>query len=170
MGDRTVTLSWLAVVALAAWLGAVMLVAAVVAPAAFAVLPTRTLAGALVGRVLPVVFYSGGAIGVLAVLLGRSLAPSRGRLIASAAMVATCLVAQLLVAPRIEQLRHEAARPMDELAVGDPRRTAFGRLHGTSVLLLGVAAIAAATALVLTLRVTPVASTTHDPANQHVEH
>ena len=44
---------------LAAWLGAGVLFAAVVAPAAFAVLPSRNLAGALVGRVLPVVLIAG---------------------------------------------------------------------------------------------------------------
>jgi len=47
------------VVALAAWLGAAALFAASVAPAAFAVLPSRSLAGDVVGRVLPVVFWSG---------------------------------------------------------------------------------------------------------------
>ena len=162
MADRAVASGSIAVVALSVWLGAALLLAAVVAPAAFAVLPTRTLAGALVGRVLPVVFYSGAAIGILAVLLGRSLAPSLGRAIAGAAMTATCLAAQLLVAPRIERLRVEVGRPIDELAVGDPRRVAFGRLHGASVLLLGVATIAAAAAIVLTLRVTPTVSTTDD--------
>jgi hypothetical protein len=170
MGDRAVTLGSIAVVALSAWLGATLLVATVVAPAAFAVLPTRTLAGALVGRVLPVLFYSGAAIGILAVLLGRAATPSLGRVIAGAVVVATCLAAQLVVAPRIERVRIEAARPIDELASGDPRRVAFGRLHGASVLLLGVAAIAAAAALVLTLRVTPLATRTHDSANQSLGH
>jgi hypothetical protein len=170
MGDRAATLGPIAGVALSAWLGAALLVATVVAPAAFAVLPTRTLAGALVGRVLPVLFYSGAAIGILAALAGRTATPSAGRVIAAVAMVATCLAAQLVVAPRIERVRTAAARPIDELAVGDPRRAAFGRLHGASVLLLGIAGIAAAAALVLTLRVTPLASTTHDPANQPLEH
>jgi hypothetical protein len=170
MGDRAATLGPIAVVALSAWLGAALLVATVVAPAAFAVLPTRTLAGALVGRVLPVLFYSGAAIGILAALVGRIARPSPGRVVAAVAMVVTCLAAQLVVAPRIERVRTEAARPIDELAVGDPRRVAFGRLHAGSVLLLGIAGIAAAAALVLTLRVTPLASTTHDPANQPLEH
>ena len=160
----------LAVVALSAWLGAALLVATVVAPAAFAVLPTRTLAGALVGRVLPVLFYAGTAIGILTVLLGRTPTPSLGRAIAGTAMAATCLVAQLVVAPRIERVRRDAARPIDQLAAGDPLRMAFGRLHGASVILLGVAGIAAAAALVLTLRVTPLASTTRGSANQPVEH
>ena len=157
------------VIALSAWLGAALLVATVVAPAAFAVLPTRTLAGALVGRVLPVLFYAGAAIGIVAALLGRAAMPSLARVVAGVVMVASCLAAQLVVAPRIERVRLEAARPIDELAVGDPRRAAFGRLHGVSVLLLGIAGIAAAAALVLTLRVTPLAST-HESANQPVEH
>jgi hypothetical protein len=170
IGFRAATLGPIALVALSAWLGATLLAATVVAPAAFAVLPTRTLAGALVGRVLPVLFYSGAAVGILAVLLGRTATPSLPRLIAGAVMVVTCLAAQLVVAPRIERVRSEAGRPIDELAVGDPRRAAFGRLHGASVLLLGIAGIAAATALVLTLRGTPLASTTHDSASQPLEH
>ena len=170
MGDRAGTLGQITVVALSAWLGGALLVATVVAPAAFAVLPTRTLAGALVGRVLPVLFYSGAVLGVLAALAGRAATPSLGRVIAGAAMAATCLAAQWVVAPRIERVRTEAARPIDELAVGDPRRAAFGRLHGASVVLLGVAGIAAAAALVLTLRVSRLASTRHGPANQLLEH
>lgn len=170
MGDRAAVLGPAAVIALSAWLGAALLVATVVAPAAFAVLPTRTLAGALVGRVLPVLFYGGAAIGVVTVLLGRAAAPSLARFFAGAIMVVSCLAAQLVVAPRIERVRTEAAGPIDELAVGDPRRAAFGRLHGVSVLLLGIAGIAAATALVLTLRAAPLASATHDSANHPLEH
>jgi hypothetical protein len=163
IGDRT----WsgaMSVVALSAWLGAAILVAAVVAPAAFAVLPTRSLAGALVGRVLPVVFYSGAVVGVLAAAVGRTPS-STGRQVAGALMTVTCLVAQLLVAPRIERVRADAGRPIDELAAGDARRTAFGRLHATSVLLLGVAAMAGGAALVLTLRAMPVAGTSRELPN-----
>jgi hypothetical protein len=128
----------------------------VVAPAAFAVLPTRTLAGALVGRVLPVLFYSGAAVGVVAVLLGRTTMPSPGGVAAGAVMVAACLAAQWLVAPRIERVRIDAGGPIDRLGLDDPRRVAFGRLHGASVLLLGAAAVAGGAALVLTLRMLPV--------------
>jgi hypothetical protein len=51
---------------LGAWIGAALLMAAAVAPAAFAVLPTRALAGALVGRVLPPVFGGGIVVGLAA--------------------------------------------------------------------------------------------------------
>jgi len=170
IGDRAVTSSAIPVVALSAWLGAALLVAAVVAPAAFAVLPTRTLAGALVGRVLPVLFYTGAAVGIAVALVGRATSPSLARVVAGVAMAATCLAAQLLVAPRIERVRRDAGRPIDELAAGDPRRASFGRLHGASVLLLGVAAIAGSAALVLTLRMMPVAAPTHELSNYPLEH
>ena len=57
---------------LSAWLGASILFAAVVAPAAFTILPSRSLAGALVGRVLPVVFASGLVVALLALALDRA--------------------------------------------------------------------------------------------------
>jgi len=164
-GDRTMSSGVISLVALSAWLGAAILTAAVVAPAAFAVLPTRGLAGALVGRILPVLFYSGAAVGVVTGLLGRTSTSSTPRLVAGAIMTITCLAAQLLVAPRIERVRALAGRPIDELAVGDPLRTTFGRLHGASVLLLGVAAMAGGAALVLTLRGMPVAGTTRELHN-----
>jgi len=62
---RVLTSALLGIALLAAWLGAACFVASVVAPAAFDVLPTRTLAGALVGRVIPVLFWSGVIVGVL---------------------------------------------------------------------------------------------------------
>ena len=170
IGDRTVSSGAIAVVALSAWLGAAILAAAVVAPAAFAVLPTRGLAGALVGRVLPVLFYSGAAVGVVAALLGRTSTSSTARLVAGAIMTTACLAAQLLVAPRIERVRADAGRPIDELAAGDPRRAAFGRLHGASVLLLGVAALAGGAAIVLTLRAMPAGGTTRALPNSLLEH
>jgi hypothetical protein len=170
IGERTISSSGISVVLLSAWLGAAVLAAAVVAPAAFAVLPTRSLAGALVGRVLPVLFYGGAVVGVVAVLLGRPWTTSAARLVAGAIMVGTCLAAQLIVAPRIERVRADADRPIDELAVGDPRRTAFGRLHGASVVLLGVAAVAGFAALVLTLRAMAVAGTTREISNSLSEH
>jgi hypothetical protein len=170
IGDRAVTSGAVTVVALSAWLGAAILVAAVVAPAAFAVLPTRALAGALVGRVLPVLFYGGAAVGLIVTVLGRTTMPALMRMIAGAVMTATCLAAQLLVAPRIERVRIDAGRPIDELTVGDPRRTTFGRLHGASVVLLGVAAIAGGAALVLTLRMMPVAAARHDHPTYPLEH
>ena len=143
-------------VLLAAWIGAALLFALVVAPAAFAVLPTRTLAGALVGRVLPVIFYAGVVIGSIIVILdlvGRS--SSWGRTAAGAVSALACAVAQLVVATRIERLRLSIGGPLDALAMDDPRRIAFGKLHAISVGWLGIAMVAAVIALALAVRALP---------------
>lgn len=137
---------------LALWLGAALLTAAVVAPAAFAVLPTRALAGALVGRVLPVVFLGGLAVGVASAVLaaGGGGAFARARVVLPALTALLCAAAQFGVAPRIQALRAEMGPNIEALPQGDLRRAAFGRLHGVSVLLMGAAGLAAGAALVLT--------------------
>jgi hypothetical protein len=146
------------VVLLAAWLGAAILVAAVVAPAAFAVLPSRSLAGALVGRILPVIFWSGMAVGLAVVALNADL-PSRGWRVGSAlALAISCAIAQLGIGPRIAAIR-TAAGAIDALDPSDPRRIAFGRLHGLSVVWMGVAAVAAIVTLILLIRLTTARST-----------
>jgi hypothetical protein len=170
IGDRAMASGLLSLIALSVWLGAAILVATVVAPAAFAVLPTRTLAGALVGRVLPVLFFGGAAVGIFVGLLARGQTSSLTRIVAAVAMVVACLAAQFLVGPRIERVRVDAGTAIDQLAPGDPRRIAFGRLHGMSVALLGLAAIAGAAALVLTLRALPVTAARHDATNPSLEH
>ena len=128
-------------VVLAAWLGAALLVAGVVAPAAFAVLPSRTLAGALVGRVLPVLFWSGMALGLAVAAMGWSLPHGAWR-----------TAAALVVAPRIARLREQIGGAVAALDPADPRRQAFGRLHALSVAWLGVAGLAALVVVFLLIR------------------
>jgi len=143
-------------VLLALWIGAALLFALIVAPAAFAVLPTRTLAGALVSRVLPVIFYAGVVIGSIIVLLdlvGRT--GSWARTAAAAVSALACAVAQLVVGTRIDRLRASIAGPLDALAADDPRRIAFGKLHAISVGWLAVAMLAAVIALALAVRAMP---------------
>lgn len=135
---------------LALWIGAALLTAAVVAPAAFAVLPTRALAGALVGRVLPVVFVGGIAAGLAAAALAGTAGPfGRARLGLAVAAAVLCAVAQFGVGPRIQAVRAELGPDVEAVPTTDPRRQAFGRLHGVSVLLMGAAGLAAGGALVL---------------------
>ena len=136
---------------LSAWLGAAVLVTTMVAPAAFAVLPSRTLAGALVGRVLPVLFIAGLVVALASLSLdsgdhGRAIRVRRAMLIVAAV---SCAAAQFAVAPRIERVRKEIAGPVEQLSPDDPRRIAFGRLHAASVAWLGVAMVADVTTLIL---------------------
>lgn len=137
------------------WLGAALLLAAAVAPAAFAVLPTRSLAGDLVGRVLPVVFWSGMAVFAGVMLLGvRTDATSRfkPRVLAAAIGGTACMIAQLIVDVWIGRLRARMAGPVDALAATDPLRVAFGQLHLLSVVLLGIAMLCAAAILMIAAR------------------
>jgi uncharacterized protein DUF4149 len=135
------------------WMGAALLFIAVVAPSAFLVLPTRSLAGALVGRVLPVIFYAGVVIGASIVvldILGRTGAWTRTA--AGAVSALACAVAQLVVGTRIDRLRATIGGSLEALAPDDPRRMAFGRLHAFSVGWLGIAMLAAVVALALAVR------------------
>ena len=117
------------------------------APAAFAVLPTRTLAGELVGRVLPVIFWSGMLLGIAAAIVCRMTGTALLPLAGCVVTVLSCAVAQLLISPRIERVRAAIGGPVDALDAADPRRIDFGRLHGLSVLSMGVAGVGAIVAL-----------------------
>jgi hypothetical protein len=135
------------------WIGAAALMAASVAPAAFAVLPSRALAGLLVGRVLPVVFATGAVAGLGAALLalGSGGAFARARVALPVAAAAACLIAQFVIGPRITRLRAEIGPSIEALDAADPRRAQFGRLHGISVAWMGAGMLAGGAALVLTL-------------------
>jgi hypothetical protein len=134
----------------AAWIGAALITVAVVAPGAFAVLPSRTMAGTMVGRVLPALFIAGMVIGVLVAVVTSS-APSAGarRWASASALLAAlaCFVAQFGITPRLDRLRAEIGGPVDALPAADARRVAFGLLHGYNVAGLGVAMLGAAVCL-----------------------
>ena len=137
-------------VLLASWLGAAVLVAAVVAPAAFRVLPSRTLAGALVGEVLPVIFISGLVIAAIAVTLeargGKGILQIRITA-PFLLMIIGCAVAQFVIGPKIEVVRAAIGGAVDALDAADPRRIQFGRLHAFSVMWMGVAMLGAGWAI-----------------------
>lgn len=133
----------------AAWLGVAVFVAAVIAPAAFAVLPTRALAGALVGRALPVLFISGIVLGGMT----AALYSTRARVTALGSLLllggnATAL----MIERRLHDLLTAIEVPIDTLAITDARRIEFGRLHGLSVLMMGIGVVGASIALVTLAR------------------
>lgn len=135
----------------AIWGGAGLIVTTTVAPAAFRVLPTRSLAGALVGQVLPVLFIAGIVIGMATVALTTRKAPhAMVRRIAGFGTLLGCAVAQGIIGPRIDAVRAKIGPSVEALATTDPLRVEFGRLHGFSVLSLGVGMIFALVALIAT--------------------
>lgn len=131
-------------IVLSAWLGASALFAAVVAPAAFRVLPSRALAGSLAGAVLPVLFWTGAAVGACAFLVLRRRPARRWALGLAVVLAATSLGSELVVGRAIGRVRESIGPDLDAVPAGDPRRIAFGRLHGVSVLLLGIGMLSAA--------------------------
>ncbi|HSJ63905.1 MAG TPA: DUF4149 domain-containing protein [Gemmatimonadaceae bacterium] len=137
----------------AAWLGAVLFFGLAVAPSVFAVLARQADAGALVGRLLPILFISGFVVGVM-LLFAAARLDSAARVVrralggAGLVMVVCCGLAQGWVAPELARIR-TAAGALETRPPDDPLRRAFGRLHGMSVLLLGIAWLGGATAVVV---------------------
>ena len=99
-----------------------------------------------------VLFWSGMALGVVVLLLNRSIGAGLIGNGAAVALAAACAAAQLVIAPRIEAVRASIGGPVDALALSDARRQLFGKLHGLSVLCLGVAGLAAFIALIVLAR------------------
>jgi hypothetical protein len=106
------------------------------------------MAGLVVGRVLPVIFYAGIVVAALDLIVDLRGSRHVGRIATDAVMLLTCAAAQFLIAPRIERVRAAIPGPIEQLDPTDPQRLEFGRLHAVSVGLLGVAMIAALVAIV----------------------
>jgi hypothetical protein len=133
-------------VTLSVWLGAALLFAAVVAPAVFAVLPSRTTAGDIVGRVLPALLWAGLVISLLVGLLeavAQNATFTANWRAGMSLLVGLACVWALLIGQRIDKLRASIGQPIDALPTTDPRRVDFGRLHALSVAVLGVAILGA---------------------------
>jgi hypothetical protein len=133
----------------ALWLGAAVFFTAAVAQSAFAVLPSRELAGTLVNRTLMILNYGGIVIGLI--LLASSIVKkekiSRLKLSIEQGLLlfltAACAFGQFVIGARLHDLREQIGRPIDEVPADDPLRIAFGELHGYSVLILAFAMLAA---------------------------
>jgi hypothetical protein len=154
--DALRRLGWplpVALLLLAAWLGAALYFAAVVTRASFVTLPTRALAGALVSHILPPLLDAGLVVGFW--LAAAALLAPRGRvrswsLAGGLGIVALCGIARFVILARIERLRLSMPASIEALPPGDPMRHAFGQLHALSVGALGLAMlIGIAVAIVL---------------------
>lgn len=146
------------------WLGAAIFFSFSLAPSAFAVLPSRELAGAVVQRNLTVVNLGGVFIGVIALLLGIANRTFARRFFwwietaALAVMTAAAAIGHWVIAARLRGMRAQMDRPIDLLPVTDPIRVAFNQLHGYSVMVLTIGLIAALVAWLLIARQTRIAS------------
>jgi hypothetical protein len=134
---------------IALWLGAALFFSFAVAQSAFAVLPSRELAGSVVNRTLAIINYSGLVVGLILLATSfvsrRSLsrAKLRAEQFSLLLLTAACAFGQFFIAAKLRGLREQINRPIDELASNDPLRVAFGSLHGYSVMVLAAALVAA---------------------------
>ncbi|MBV8208331.1 MAG: DUF4149 domain-containing protein [Acidobacteria bacterium] len=140
-------LRFLMLLALVVWVGGLVFFSFVEAPALFRLVPAH-LAGLVVARSLTALHWMGMAAG--AVFLASAAFASRGisKPALVVAMIALTAILQFGIMRRMEALR--AAVPngdISALAIQDPARQQFDRLHGYStwfeggVLLLGLITI-----------------------------
>ncbi len=114
---------------LGGWFGSYLLFGAVIAPTAFAVLPTTEIAGTLIGPVLTNLHLFGALAGVPVALLSRSLGRSRVLVGIPVALSALCLYSHFGVSAEMAEIRNLAFGPG-----GNPESAArFGDLHRASV-------------------------------------
>jgi hypothetical protein len=130
------------------WLGAAVFFIGVAA-SAFAVVPQRELAGAIVNRTLTILNFSGIAIAALLLVLSLATARNTNRLLAwlDRGLVlivgAACAVGQFVIGMMMVSVRSQmAGKPIDEFAIDDPLRVQFNSLHSYSenILMIGMAA------------------------------
>ena len=136
---------------LAVWIGGLLVLGGLVAPAVFEVLQAhdavngRVLAGSLFGDMLSrFEHWSWGLGGVLLGVLGQRAAltsPPR-RMALPAALIVIMLgmttYTGQVIAPRIDAIRTRVPGAVTALADTDPRRVEFGRLHGLSAILMAL--------------------------------
>lgn len=132
------------------WLGAAVFFSFAVAPGAFAVLPTREAAGALVSRSLMIVNLSGLIIGLILLASSFVKVPAGTNLfllwterISLVVLTVACAVGQFVIALWLSFVKAQMGRPIDEIALDDPLRIRFNNLHEYSVWVLIAAMIAA---------------------------
>lgn len=141
-------LRFVSMLAVAIWLGGMVTIGGIVAPAAFATLPSSD-AASLVGETLRrfhFVSYAAGGLLLLSLTLMALIGPRPRafwvRLTMAGVMLAATLVAGLVIDRRIAAMRAEIGVPVGSLPIGDARRAAFGRLHGASTGLMALTMVA----------------------------
>jgi Domain of unknown function (DUF4149) len=153
-------LRFLMLLPLVVWLGGLIFFAFVLAPTVFSpgLLPTRHLAGAIVGRSLDGLHYMAivsGIIFLIASMLYSRMASGNARPLAArhlliVLMLLLTVISQFAISPKMHAIRAEVGvidGGIDNVRLDNPLRTEFDRLHVWSekfeeaVLLLGLVAL-----------------------------
>jgi len=147
-------LRYLMLLSLVVWIGGLIFFAFVLAPAAFSVLPTRHLAGNVVGRSIDILHWMGifcGLIYLSTSLLYSYTTRGTARFLAArnvllVLMLGLTLISQFGIIPRMDTLRASMGE-IDSVAPNNPARMQFDALHVWStrveggVLLLGLVVV-----------------------------
>jgi hypothetical protein len=156
----TTLLRFLEVLALGVWVGAAFFVGALLAPGVFAALPTRELAGNVVGMALHRLHLLGFACaliywGAAAALAARRPLAGRAPEVLVVIMVLVMAAAHFGLTPRLTDLRSQMAAAhgsLDATPKEDPLRVQFGQLHGGAFLAEMMVLLLGLTAFFLTVR------------------
>jgi uncharacterized membrane protein len=149
-------LRFLMLLSLVVWLGGLIFFAFVLAPTVFSpgLLPSRQMAGSIVGRSLDRLHYMAivsGTVFLIASMLHSRIASGNARPLAArhvliVLMLLLTVVSQFAISPKMHAIRAEAG-VIDDLPPDNPLRVEFDRLHVWServevaVLLLGLVAL-----------------------------
>jgi hypothetical protein len=148
--SRMNSLRFLMLLALTAWLGALIFFP-VVAQTSFSLLPSSQLAGLVVRGSIIKLHWMGlgcGAVFLACSRIYNNVEPGRARIftlshVAIAVMLALTAISQFVIIPRMDSLRGQSGE-IDSLTANDPIRAQFDSLHVWStrtelgVLLLGL--------------------------------
>lgn len=155
---------YLRLLLLGLWLGAAIFFAASVAPTVFGELRDAGLVDAdefaarIVTRSIAVINSSGFAVGLFLLMTayfsarsGKRLAVF-GEMICASIMVIMTGVSTWVISPRMLALRVAMRLPINQIVPTDPRGVEFDSLHHYSVMVMGVAMVAALLAFVFASR------------------
>jgi Domain of unknown function (DUF4149) len=137
-------LRFLLILSLIAWIGSLIFFSFVLAPTAFAVLPSRHLAGSVVARSLGALHWIGlisGLVFLFASLLYARLnlgdaRPFAARNVLIVLMLVLTCISQFGISPRMHAIR-TAVGEFDNVPLDEPARLEFNALHAWSTRLEG---------------------------------
>jgi Domain of unknown function (DUF4149) len=149
-------LQFLRVLALGAWIGAIIYFAAVVTQGAFSVLPSQDEAGLLVGFTLGGLHLMGLIAAAIFIFASVAMTKSLKAFVEPAVigvilMAVATIASQNYVIPRMNVLRTQMVS-IQATPANDPRRVEFDRLHRVSVDLEGAVLLIGLASLFLSTR------------------
>ncbi|MEK6407820.1 MAG: DUF4149 domain-containing protein [Acidobacteriota bacterium] len=160
LGVAQQIVAFIEVLLIGVWLGSMIFFSFAVAPSAFAVLPTREMAGVMVTSTIGKIELLGLIIGPLLILI-KALGLRARRLSGASktlegvlvlVMIAAAALSRFWISPSMVSLRAQMGGHIDDLPATDPLRLQFNDLHQYSVALMGTAMFAGVVILFLTVR------------------